>query len=259
VVIVQEIFGVNEHIRWVAAQQYAAAGFLAVAPCFFDRIESGVELDYTPEGTARGRSLVDALGMDAPLRDIRAAQLQLAEGLPTGVVGYCWGGTVACLAASRLGLPAVSYYGGRTLPFLHERLQAPMMFHFGEHDPMIPMDSVRQISRVHTQAACHLYSAGHGFNRHGHNAWHDDSARTALARTQEVLERDAFAALLQGVAQRDQIGLADRLVEAQVELHPRALELVGHQHLHVPPGILDAALFKVARAAVEDFKDRGHS
>ena len=183
VVIVQEIFGVNEHIRWVAAQQYAASGYLAIAPCFFDRIEPGIELDYTPQGTAKGRSLVDALGMDAPLRDIRAAQLQLAEGLPTGVVGYCWGGTIACLAATRLGLPAVGYYGGRTLPYLHERLQAPMMFHFGEHDPMIPMDSVRQISRVHTSAACHLYPAGHGFNRHGHTAWHEDSARTALART----------------------------------------------------------------------------
>lgn len=183
VVIVQEIFGVNEHIRWVATQQYAAAGFLAIAPCFFERIESGVELDYTPEGTATGRSLVDSLGMDAPLRDIRAVQRQLAGDLPTGVVGYCWGGTVACLAATRLGLPAVSYYGGRTLPFLHERLQAPMMFHFGEHDPMIPMDSVRQISRAHTQAACHLYPAGHGFNRQGHSAWHDDSARTALTRT----------------------------------------------------------------------------
>lgn len=183
VVVAQEIFGVNDHIRWVLAAQYAQAGYLAVAPAFFDRLEPGVELGYTAETAARGRALVDALGMDAPLRDIRAAQQQIATGLPTGVVGFCWGGTVACLAATRLGLPAVGYYGGRTLPFLHERLQAPAMFHFGEHDALIPMDAVRRISTAHPQAACHLYPAGHGFNRHGHPDWHADSAQTALERT----------------------------------------------------------------------------
>jgi carboxymethylenebutenolidase len=183
VVVAQEIFGVNDHIRWVLAAQYAQAGYLAVAPAFFDRLEPDVELGYSAETAARGRALVDALGMDAPLRDIRAAQQQIATGLPTGVVGFCWGGTVACLAATRLGLPAVGYYGGRTLPFLHERLQAPAMFHFGERDALIPMDAVRRISAAHAQAACHLYPAGHGFNRHGHPDWHADSAQTALERT----------------------------------------------------------------------------
>jgi len=183
VVVAQEIFGVNEHIRWVLAAQYAHAGYLAVAPAFFDRLEHHVELTYTAEGTHRGRTLVDALGMDAPLRDIRAAQQQVGAGLPTGVVGFCWGGTVAYLAATRLGLPAVGYYGGRTLPFLHEQLQAPAMLHFGERDALIPMDAVRRISTAHPQAACHLYPAGHGFNRHGHPDWHVDSAHTALERT----------------------------------------------------------------------------
>jgi carboxymethylenebutenolidase len=183
VVVAQEIFGVNDHIRWVLAAQYAQAGYLAVAPAFFDRLEPDVELGYTPETAARGRALVDALGLDAPLRDIRAAQQQIATGLPTGVVGFCWGGTVACLAATRLGLPAVGYYGGRTLPFLHERLQAPAMFHFGERDALISLDAVRRISAAHPQAACHLYPAGHGFNRHGHPDWHADSAQTALERT----------------------------------------------------------------------------
>jgi carboxymethylenebutenolidase len=183
VVVAQEIFGVNDHIRWVLAAQYAKAGYLAVAPAFFDRLEPDVELAYTPETTARGRALVDALGLDAPLRDIRAAQQQVATGLPTGVVGFCWGGTVAYLAATRLGLPAVGYYGGRTLPFLHERLQAPAMLHFGERDALIPMDAVRRISAAHPQAACHVYPAAHGFNRHGHPDWHADSAQTALERT----------------------------------------------------------------------------
>jgi len=183
VVVAQEIFGVNDHIRWVIAEQYARAGYLAVAPAFFDRIESGVELGYTPEGTARGRALVDALGLDAPLRDIRAAAQQVGQGLPTGVVGYCWGGTVAYLAATRLGLPAVGYYGGRTAPYLHERLQAPAMLHFGEHDKLITMDTVRRISAAHPDLPCHVYPAGHGFNRFGHPDWHADSADTALART----------------------------------------------------------------------------
>ncbi len=183
VVVAQEIFGVNDHIRWVIAEQYARAGYLAVAPAFFDRIEPDVELGYAPEGTARGRTLVDALGMDAPLRDIRAAALQVGQGLPTGVVGYCWGGTVAYLAATRLGLPAVGYYGGRTAPYLHERLQAPAMLHFGERDTLITMETVRRISATHPDLPCHVYPAGHGFNRFGHPDWHADSADTALART----------------------------------------------------------------------------
>jgi carboxymethylenebutenolidase len=183
VVVAQEIFGVNDHIRWVLAEQYARAGYLAVAPAFFDRLEADAEFGYTPETTARGRALVDRLGMDAPLRDIRAAQQQVGGELPTGVVGFCWGGTVACLAATRLGLPAVGYYGGRTLPYRHERMQAPAMFHFGERDAMIPLDAVRAISAAFAQAPCHVYPAGHGFNRHGHPDWHAESAETALART----------------------------------------------------------------------------
>jgi carboxymethylenebutenolidase len=183
VVIAQEIFGVNDHIRWVLSEQYAAAGYLAVAPAFFDRIAADVELGYTPDTTARGRGLVDELGMDAPLRDIRAAAEQVGQGLPVGVVGFCWGGTVALLSATRLGLPAVGYYGGRTLPYLHEKLQAPLMLHFGEKDALIPMDAIRKISATHPQAPCHLYPAGHGFNRFGHPDWHEDSATLALSRT----------------------------------------------------------------------------
>lgn len=183
VLVVQEIFGVNDHVRWVAAEQFARAGWLAVAPAFFDRIETGVELGYGPDGFARGRALVAELGTDAPMRDLRAAQRQVAGDLPTGVVGYCWGGTIAFLAATRLGLPAVGYYGARTAAFVHERPQAPCALHFGELDAHIPIDAVRGISRAQPQVPCHLYPAGHGFNRHGHADWHEDSAQTALART----------------------------------------------------------------------------
>lgn len=183
VVVVQEIFGVNEHVRWVCDEQYARAGWLAVAPCVFDRVERGAELDYTPDGVARGRGLVDRLGMDDPLRDIRAVAAQLGEGRKTGVVGYCWGGTVAFLCATRLGLPAVGYYGGRTVPYLHERAQAPLMLHFGEQDALIPPESVAAIRSANPQASVYTYPAGHGFNRHGHPDWHEASAQLALSRS----------------------------------------------------------------------------
>ena len=194
IVVVQEIFGVNEHIRWVCTEQYARAGFLAVAPCFFDRFEKGVELGYNPDGVARGRALVDQLGMDAPMRDIRAAAQQVGGGLKTGVVGYCRGGSVAFLAATRLGLPAVGFYGGRTVPFVHERPQAPVMLHFGEQDAMIPPTAIATIRAAAPQAEVFTYPAGHGFNRFGHPDWHEASATLALQRSIAFFER----ALAQG-------------------------------------------------------------
>ena len=189
VIVAQEIFGVNDHIRWVLSEQYAKAGLLAIAPAFFDRIESGIELGYTPETMAQGRGLVDQLGMDAPLRDIRAAQRAIAGDLPTGVVGYCWGGSVAYLAATRLGLPSIIYYGGRTLPYLHERLQAPLLAHFGQNDDHIPMDAVQKIRDTHPSAQVFVYPAGHGFNRYSHPAWHAESATLALERSLAFLRQ----------------------------------------------------------------------
>ncbi|HEU4622556.1 MAG TPA: dienelactone hydrolase family protein [Burkholderiaceae bacterium] len=183
VIVAQEIFGVNDYIRWVLQEQYARHGWLAVAPRFFDRIERGVELGYTPQTTARGRELVASLGFDAPLRDIHAARRAFGDGLRAGVVGYCWGGTVAFLAATRMGLPAVAYYGGRTVPFLHEHPQAPVLMHFGEHDPIIPPTDRERILHALPQARAYVYDAAHGFNRHGHADWREASAALALERT----------------------------------------------------------------------------
>jgi carboxymethylenebutenolidase len=194
VIIAQEIFGVNDHIRWVLVEQYAKAGFLAVAPAFFDRIEENVELDYSPAGGARGRALVEQLGMDAPVRDIRAAQDQLGQSLRVAVVGFCWGGSVAYLCATRLGLPAVSFYGARTMPFLHERLQAPLMLHFGTLDKLITAEAVQKTVREQPAAECFTYQADHGFNRFGHGSWNESSAALALKRTLEFCERHATGA-----------------------------------------------------------------
>lgn len=197
IVLVQEIFGVNAHIRAVAAG-FAESGWLTLAPAFFDRIEAGVELDYGPEGFARGREIVGALGVDAPLRDVHAAAArlrgELPAGAPLGVIGYCWGGTVAYLAATRLGLPGVGYYGARTPLYLHERPQAPLLLHFGERDASIPVDAVARIRAALTEVPCHLYPAGHGFNRLGHPDGDTACAALARARTLDFLATTGRAA-----------------------------------------------------------------
>ena len=183
-VVVQEIFGVNAHMRSVV-DGYAAAGYVALAPAFFDPVERGVEMGYDDDSFARGRELVSALGMERALVIVdAAAQLLRGEGLKVGVVGFCWGGTVAFLSATRLGLPAVSYYGARNLPFLDEPLRAPAMFHFGEHDPSIPPQDVALHREKLPESEVFTYPAGHAFNRDvDPNAYHADSARLARRRT----------------------------------------------------------------------------
>ena len=192
-VVVQEIFGVNAHMRSVV-DGYAAAGYVAIAPAFFDPVERGVELGYDTDGFTKGRELVNALGLDNAIAIVDAsARLLRAEGLKVGVVGFCWGGTVAFLSATRLGLPAVAYYGARDVPFLDEPLRAPAMFHFGERDASIPPRDVQLHREKLPQAQVFTYPAGHAFNRDvDADAYDADSARTARKRT-----LDFFAAALE--------------------------------------------------------------
>ena len=180
-IIIQEVFGVTEHIRAVA-DGYADDGYQVLAPQLFDRIQPGVELECNDGGMVRGRELVGQLGFDAPLRDVRAAaDWLLAHGCSAvGVVGYCWGGVVAFLAATRLGLPAVSYYGRLVPQFLHERPQAPLMFHFGERDALIPAEMVDRIAARLPAIPLFRYPAGHAFNRLGDP--HGDPVCAALAK-----------------------------------------------------------------------------
>ncbi len=187
--VVQEIFGVNAHIRSVV-ERFAAHGFIAVAPAFFDHIAHGVELDYDEAGVARGRELVAAVGFERVIGDLREIAESLRGDQKIGVVGYCWGGSVAYLANVQLGLPAVSYYGGRTYPMLHKRLQAPMEFHFGERDPLIPPEHVQAHREAHPQAAVHVYPAGHGFNCDQRADYDADSAAAALQRTLNFFRRE---------------------------------------------------------------------
>lgn len=183
-VVVQEIFGVNAHMRSVA-DHYAAEGYVALAPALFDPIERGIELTYDDTGMAKGRELVTALGFDRAIGIVDAAASVLRhEGHKVGVVGFCWGGSIALLANVRLGLPAVCYYGARNRQFLDEPLRAAMQFHFGEHDTSISAADITAHREKYPQAQIYTYPAGHAFNRDVDATVYDaDSARLAHGRT----------------------------------------------------------------------------
>lgn len=182
-VVVQEIFGVNAHMRGVV-DRFADAGYTAIAPAFFDHVESGVELDYGDAGFQRGRALVGEVGIDLAVEDVASAAEAIASAGRIGCVGYCWGGTIALLAATRLGLPAASYYGARNVQFIAEKPRAPLMFHFGERDGSIPPEAVARQREAWPDAEIHAYPAGHAFNREVDPAVYDAaSANLALERT----------------------------------------------------------------------------
>ncbi|MBA2078153.1 dienelactone hydrolase family protein [Rhodanobacter sp. PCA2] len=194
IVVVQEIFGVTEHIRNVA-DRFAAAGYTAIAPAFFDHLESWLELDYDETGMARGKTLVSELGLDRPLEDVASAANAIASSGRIGVVGFCWGGTIALLSALRLGFPAVSCYGARNVSFLGEKPKAPVMFHFGEHDPSIPPEAVAQHRELLPQMEVHTYpGAGHAFMREADAHYHEPSARLAWQRTLAFFDRELAGA-----------------------------------------------------------------
>ncbi|MGO1071679.1 dienelactone hydrolase family protein [Lysobacter sp. CA199] len=191
VVVIQEIFGVNAHIRAVA-ERFAQAGYVALAPALFDPVEPGVELDYEQSAYARGRELRDQVGFDRATEIVAAAaHLLQSEGLRTAAVGFCWGGSLAFLANRRLDLPAVSYYGAQTLRFLDEPARAPVpapiLFHFGRHDGSIPPEAIEQHRQALPLAPIHVYEASHGFNRDVGGAYEPASAAQAWTRTLDFL------------------------------------------------------------------------
>ena len=188
-VVVQEIFGVNAHMRAVV-DRFAEHGYVAIAPAFFDHVETGVELGYDEEGFRRGRELVGEVGLDLALEDVASAAEAIASAGRIGCVGYCWGGTVALLAATRLGMPAVSYYGARNVNYLAETPRAPLMLHFGERDGSIPAEAITRQRAAWPQADVYTYPAGHAFDRTvDAKAWDPPSANLALERTLAFFDR----------------------------------------------------------------------
>lgn len=190
IVVIQEIFGVNRHVREVA-DGFAADGYLAIAPALFDRVQRNVELGYTPEDIAKGREIRAKVANDMALKDTEAA-IQAASGAgKVGIVGYCWGGLIAWLAAGRLsGLAAaVPYYGGGILDNAELEPRVPLMAHFGEKDQHIPVDGVRKLAEKHKQHQVFIYSADHGFNC-DHRGSHDPiAAKQARERTLEFFRK----------------------------------------------------------------------
>jgi carboxymethylenebutenolidase len=188
IVVIQEIFGVTRHIRAVA-DQYAAAGFLTAAPALFDRVERNVDVPYTD--MQKGFGYVKALNTDQVMLDIQAGMDRVASATgKVGVVGYCWGGTMAYLAAARLKITAaVAYYGGGIHNHTAEKPRVPVMFHFGEQDAHIPLSAVEQIKAAYPEGIYHLYPAGHGFNCTDRASFDAACAKLALERSLEFLHR----------------------------------------------------------------------
>ncbi len=183
-VVVQEIFGVNRHIR-ETCDRFAAAGYAALAPALFDRVERGVELGYQGDDVARGRELRAKITWEDTLKDMAAAIEAVSDAGKVGVVGYCWGGSVAWRAATQLGgvACAVGYYGGMIAQYKEERPTVPVLLHFGESDASIPLADVDAVRRGHPEVAIHTYPAGHGFSCDHRASFHKPSHEQALQRT----------------------------------------------------------------------------
>ena len=190
-VVIQEIFGVNQHIRAVT-DRLAKEGYAAVAPALFDRQTKDFECGYTPDEIANARKFIANPDWDAMLRDTQAAINDLKSAGPIGIMGFCMGGSIAFLAACRLaGLSAsVCYYGGAIAKFADEQEKCPTMMHFGETDAAIPMTDVEMIKKKHPKDEIFVYPvAGHGFHCDERGSFHDPSAKLAWQRSMEFLTK----------------------------------------------------------------------
>ena len=191
-VVIQEIFGVNQHIRSIA-DSYARDGFFAIAPALFDRVERGVELPYDGPEAKRGMQLMQKLNIDTALVDVNAA-LQYARqhtGKKSGVIGYCFGGLLAWLSATRLNADAaVGYYAGGIGNYSAEAPRAPVQLHFGKLDTHIPAEQVEKVHSVHPEVEIHWYqNAGHGFNCDMRSSYNPDAAAVARTRALAFLSK----------------------------------------------------------------------
>ena len=191
IVVVQEIFGVNSHIRAVT-DRFAAQGYLAVAPATFERVKPGVELGYLEDDMKTGfeyKTAVDALPGNGVLHDIQAAidHAATTSGGKVGIIGFCWGGLLTWRAACMLkGLSAaVPYYGGgmTSEEEMARTPQCPVMAHFGDQDHWIPMDGIDAFKKAHPEVEVHVYAANHGFNCDQRGSYNEAAANTARERT----------------------------------------------------------------------------
>jgi carboxymethylenebutenolidase len=191
-VVLQEIWGVNRHIREVA-DGYAADGYLAIAPAIFDRVERGIAMDeYTQDTRQKGFGIMQKVDVEKALLDIRAAVETASTAGKVGVVGFCFGGRLSWLAASRIpGIAAsVPYYGGGIPGLASEQPKCPVILHFGELDAHIPVSSVEEFKKVHPELPVYIYAADHGFNCDQRGSYDAAAAKLARERTLEFLRKN---------------------------------------------------------------------
>ena len=188
VIVLQEIFGITDHIQAIC-QQYATHGYLAVAPALFDRIQKNIVLDYS--SIKEGRDYKMQLQDEQVLLDIAAAAATAENDLKVAVIGFCFGGALSYLASTRLNLDCViSYYGGGIAEkYINQNPLCPIMYHFGALDPIIPSTDVAAIQSNHPGGVFHIYEdAGHGFNCSDRRDYHSESAELAFTRSLEFLK-----------------------------------------------------------------------
>lgn len=187
IVVIQEIFGVTKHIRAVA-DQYAGAGYLAIAPALFDRVEANVDVPYSDAQRALG--YLNKMDAGKVMLDVAAAVRRVSGAGKVGTVGYCWGGTLSYRAAASPGIDAaVAYYGGGIDHFLDAKPTVPVMFHYGEKDTHIPLATVEKIRSAYPAGIYHLYPAEHGFNCTDRASFEPASAKLAFERSLEFFHK----------------------------------------------------------------------
>ena len=191
VVVIQEIFGVNSHVKSVV-DGFAADGYVAIAPAMYDRVQRNYDTGYSPDEIQAGLKIMQGLDWANTMKDVAAAVEAAKSAGKAGIVGYCWGGTVAWVAAARMpGLAAsVPYYGGGIPNFIDEKPKIPVMFHFGEQDQSPTPEQAKKVVAAHPQTAAHFYpGAGHGFNCDHRASYSAPSSKQARERTLEFFRK----------------------------------------------------------------------
>jgi carboxymethylenebutenolidase len=183
IVVLQEIFGVNSHIQAVT-DSFAAEGYTAIAPALFDRVRRGIQLGYGPEDRQVGIGTMQQLKTDDTLKDVGAAIAVVKNSGRVGVVGYCWGGKLAYLAACDLPVSCAVVYYGKVADQLAKKPKRPVMYHFGTLDKSIPISDTDKIKAAHPEGVLYLYEgADHGFNCEQRPSYNPEAAALARQRT----------------------------------------------------------------------------
>jgi len=188
IVVLQEIFGVNVHIRAVT-DGFAKDGYMAIAPAMFDRIRRGIELGYTQPEIEQGRGYMQQLKLDDTLKDIAAAVATVKHSGQVGTVGYCWGGAMTYVAAAELPIACGVVYYGKASNFIDRKPRCPVQYHFGTQDAGIPMSDVEKVKAADPNGTFYEYEAGHGFNCDMRASYNAQAAALARQRTLDFFGR----------------------------------------------------------------------